>query len=476
MKKRVSRIISVAIAATLAGATFSFAASVPTDVKGNSYEPAVTALVEKGIITGDADGNFNPDATLTRAQACIIVVKSMNPPVAEVVATATQPVPKSGFNDMTGYGWAEGYINYAVKHNVTKGYPDGTFKPGNKVTVNELITMVLRASGYSDGNLAGIWPANYVNKATELQLLTNLPAPLPALATKWMAAQLDYNALDKITAANPAPSAQPQGTDKDKPAAVPDTSGLKYANDSFNIAMTTYGGKAISKDVIVYTYGKKANYNSGMSFSKNASDYRLDTVYKFRKATTPAFYSMAGNEINMLILPMDSGFSGHSYGVVNNVVKTLNGEGEAVTALQTLTAAREITWLGDKNLNGIPTSSGAGNGYLDGTVYELEISDGTITKVAKSTDANKYGSDFKEISTAGAVFVKIQDYQNRVVKTADGVIFEVKENASVYVMDVNDKTKYSAGSIGDISKDVWIRAYDMSPDDQTSADVVVIMK
>jgi len=82
MKRKIFKALSITLVLILMSTVFTFAADVPADVKGTSYEEAVTALVEKGIITGDADGSFNPDSLLTRAQACIIVVKSMNPPAS----------------------------------------------------------------------------------------------------------------------------------------------------------------------------------------------------------------------------------------------------------------------------------------------------------------------------------------------------------------------------------------------------------
>ena len=133
----------------------AFAATIPSDVTGNVYEGAITALMEKGIITGDTDGKFHPDSRLTRAQACIMVVKAMSPPAAEVMGTPTQAI-KSDFPDMSGYGWAEGYIGYAVKKGIVNGYPDGTFKPGDLV-VNATEPKKLtnhRASGSDDASKA----------------------------------------------------------------------------------------------------------------------------------------------------------------------------------------------------------------------------------------------------------------------------------------------------------------------------------
>ncbi|MEL7657020.1 MAG: S-layer homology domain-containing protein, partial [Bacillota bacterium] len=469
---------SVVMALLLLVSSFVFAAetteiTVPSDVIGTAYEEAVTALVQKGIVTGDTDGKFNPEANLTRAQACIIVVKSMNPPVADVAGTATQSVVKSGFSDMAGYGWSEGYISYAVKNGVTKGYPDGTFKPGNKVTMNELVTMVLRAADFTDDSLGGIWPTNYMNKATELQLMTNLPEQFPTYATKWMAAQLDYNTLDKIEAANPPSETPAQGTDQDKPDAIQNVKAMTFTSSSFNSTITSYSGKTISKDVKVYTYGKKADYSATMTFTNKLSDYREDTVYKYKNVKTPAFYQLENGEITAMVLPMDVGFSGRAYGVFDDTITTMNKNSESVTGLVSLTATREITWLGKKGLSGVPSSTQ----YLQGEIYELNISDGEVQSIYKSSDAGKKGDAFAEISSVGAVFVTVDSFKNNVVTidAADGgTVFEVNDNASVYTIDSSNPTEYKVGHLASIRAGVEIRAYDITDDDKPTADIVVV--
>lgn len=474
MKKNLLKTIALTLTFTLIMSTAAFAA-VPNDVKGKSYEEAVSALVEKGIITGDTDGSFHPDAELTRAQASVIIVKSMNAPSVEVVGSATQPVVKSGFKDMSGYGWAEGYINYAVKHNVIKGYPDGTFKPGSKVTMNELVTMVLRAAGYSDETLSGTWPSNFIGKATELDILKNIPTPLPNLATKWMAAQVDYNALDKIAAANPEPPAPSQGTDQDQAKDVPDTASMKFTSGTFNETMTSFSGNEIAKNAVIYTYGKSKDYSSTMTFSKKASDYRLDTVYKFKNVKTPAFYKVENNKITAMVLPMDVGFSGNVFGVINGVISTLNADGEKVSGIETLTATREITWLGKTGLTDIPGSTGA-NGYLSGTVFEINMSNGIVKNIAVSTDSDKKVNTFKEISSTSSAFVEVKSFVNGVVETVGGEKFAVKDNASVYILNSDKDPAYKSGSLGSIYEGVKVRAYDVLDDNETSADIIVVTK
>lgn len=55
------------------GKTFS-------DIKGHENQPAIEALAERGIISGKADNAFEPDDTMTRAEFTAIVVKGLGLP------------------------------------------------------------------------------------------------------------------------------------------------------------------------------------------------------------------------------------------------------------------------------------------------------------------------------------------------------------------------------------------------------------
>ncbi|HZK61412.1 MAG TPA: S-layer homology domain-containing protein [Anaerovoracaceae bacterium] len=197
------RIVSIVLVILMLCSGLAFAAVVPSDVTGNVYEDAIKALSEKGIITGDVDGKFYPESTLTRAQACIMVVKAMNPPEAEVTGTDSQPIT-SYFADMSGYGWAEGYIGYAVKIGIVNGYSDGTFKPGALVSSEEITTMVMRASGYTDAGLGGKYPSNYMDKGTTLGLFDGMATDMSnsIKVTKAMTAKIIFNGLVMIEKAD----------------------------------------------------------------------------------------------------------------------------------------------------------------------------------------------------------------------------------------------------------------------------------
>lgn len=453
--KKISMILVLVLLCT----SMSFAATVPSDVTGNVYEEAIVKLAEKGIITGDVDGKFYPDSRLTRAQACIMVVKAMNPPAAEISGTPTQMI-RSGFSDMTGYGWAEGYIAYAVKKGVVKGYPDGTFKPGSNVTIEEITTMVLRAAGHSDQSLGGTYPSNYMDKGNTAGLFEDMVTILiyPMQVTKAMTAKILFNGLTMIEAANP-PAEDHSG---ETPSSVPTLAGKTFATGSFNSTMTEFNGMKIASNVVVYTYGEKLDYKSSMTLSKNPGDFRLDTVYKYKNVTTPLWYAMKDGQITSILLPMDVGYTGYAYGVINATVMTLNAEGEAVKGFKTLVAGQPILWMGTTSLiTDYPETESA--------LYEFNLRDGQIRSIAMASDPSAREA-FVEVA-AGVVYF----YEEGLVRLtdADGLLFEVKENAAVYVLS-EDGEEFTAGRLSDLDAGERILAYDMTDDDNTAADVILV--
>ncbi len=94
-----------------------------------------------------------------------------------VLLTCTMLMPAAlnaaAFSDTAGH-WAEAQIEYMVQKSVAKGYPDGTFLPGNQVTRAEFITMIDETFGlvgtqglsYSDVKSTD-WYYPYIAKAAK---------------------------------------------------------------------------------------------------------------------------------------------------------------------------------------------------------------------------------------------------------------------------------------------------------------------
>lgn len=455
MRKNGYKILSMVLILMLMATSLAFAA-LPSDVTGESYEAAVQKLMDRGVITGDTDGLFHPEASLTRAQACAIVVRAMNPPYAELFGTATQSVPDSGFTDMGGHGWALPYINYAVKNGITVGVGNNKFNPTGQVKSAELITFVLRAAGYNDATIGGTWPENYIQKSKDLDLGTGLGTEIPEYINKWMTAQFTFNALDLIDKAQ-----------KDQPV----TSGIiltgsTYTTGTFDVSISTFDGKALDKNVAVYAYEAKKNYKKDMTLSSKKSDYRMQNFNNYKNVTTPAWYLMSGGKVVQIILPYDVGFTGQVYGLINSKNTALNGAGDAVAGLDTWTAMLELTWLCKKDLAQPTLTPG------DGQIYEMATTNGEVRNITTTGGIVK-GKRFAEIGTAGT-FVEVADASKGLVGLTGPSIsyYQVADNASVYVVQ-SDNT-YKAGSLSSIRKGTTVRLYDISDDKEDNVSIVVV--
>ena len=122
-----------------------------------SYAEAVKMLSEAGIIQGDANGRFNPEQTVTRAQAAAFLCRMLGIEETAKVKKSTK------FSDVPQNYWASGYVAAIADQGVISGFTDGTFKPNNPVTYAQMIKLLVCAWGYEDESLQkGGYPNGYV--------------------------------------------------------------------------------------------------------------------------------------------------------------------------------------------------------------------------------------------------------------------------------------------------------------------------
>ena len=101
--------------------------------EGAWYTCAVSTLSKMGIIKGYEDGSFKPDASISRAEFAAIAAR-FDPDGDTTPAT---------FSDVSSH-WAKDEISIAANHGWIKGYEDGSFKPDQKITRAETMTLVNR--------------------------------------------------------------------------------------------------------------------------------------------------------------------------------------------------------------------------------------------------------------------------------------------------------------------------------------------
>ncbi len=101
------------------------------DANNKWYSDEINFAVSKGFISGYSDGTFKPNQGITRAefaQMIAVFVKDGYP-------------GSSNFKDVKGH-WASHAIDQLYGNKTIKGFPDGTFKPDQKLTRAEAVTVL----------------------------------------------------------------------------------------------------------------------------------------------------------------------------------------------------------------------------------------------------------------------------------------------------------------------------------------------
>lgn len=148
-------------------------------------EEAVAVLTGIGVIQGDDKGNFNPEGTLTRAEATVIITKLLG--AADIKATTDK------FTDVKADFWGMPYIAYCVAEGVVAGMGDGTFAPNGKLTGYQWATMLLRAIGYEISG--STWQIDVAKLVKSLSLAKGMTFVGTEEISRQDAAQMALNAL-----------------------------------------------------------------------------------------------------------------------------------------------------------------------------------------------------------------------------------------------------------------------------------------
>lgn len=89
-----------------------------------------------------------------------------------------------------------GYVNAVVNKGLMYGMPDGYFHPEMNITYAEACTIMVKLLGYTDTDVSGVWPSNYINKASDLKLTDGLKFRKNDKVTVLAAAVMFDNLLD----------------------------------------------------------------------------------------------------------------------------------------------------------------------------------------------------------------------------------------------------------------------------------------
>ncbi len=107
------------------------------DIAGHPNQAAIEALASRGMISGQTEDSFAPDATMTRAEFAAIITRGLGlvPAAADV------------FSDVAADAWYAGYVGTAYTYGIIKGVTETRFAPEATITREEAAVMTARVAG-----------------------------------------------------------------------------------------------------------------------------------------------------------------------------------------------------------------------------------------------------------------------------------------------------------------------------------------
>jgi hypothetical protein len=125
--------------------TGEIASDAFNDIKGHWAEKVIKDWQARQLVAGYPDGSFRPDNPITRAEFIAIVNRVFGYQEARALF----------FNDVGSSDWFAGEIAKAAAVGYIGGYPDGSVKPNNPITRQEVAAVfakILSSSGKNDND------------------------------------------------------------------------------------------------------------------------------------------------------------------------------------------------------------------------------------------------------------------------------------------------------------------------------------
>ncbi|OAO89133.1 hypothetical protein AXX17_ATUG04200 [Arabidopsis thaliana] len=142
----------------------------------NLFKDSILALANRMVINGYPDGSFKATSVVTRAE------------FAAMLNRALGILPKlqasRSFKDVKSEAWYVSQVNAAVDAHLINGYTDGTFRPNQEITHQEMIAMLVNALKYSEAG-------TNINKSSSIAY----PNKLPEWAKSYYATAMDHGIL-----------------------------------------------------------------------------------------------------------------------------------------------------------------------------------------------------------------------------------------------------------------------------------------
>ena len=189
--RNLKRALSLGLTAAMISGLMVMGSSAASyaDVTSENNVEAIEVLQAVGIMTGDDNGDFNPDEEVTRNEMAVIMCNLLNYTAASYADTCP-------FTDVPD--WAEAYVAACYTNGIIAGYDATTFGGSDSVTTAQASLMLLKALGYFQysADFGSDWQLATISKGSTAGLYSGVSASATQALSRNDAAQMVLNALE----------------------------------------------------------------------------------------------------------------------------------------------------------------------------------------------------------------------------------------------------------------------------------------
>ena len=189
--RNLKRALSLGLTATMISGLLVMGSSAASyaDVTSKQNEEAIEVLKTVGIMVGDENGKFNPDAKVTRNEMAVVMCNLLDYTVASYKGT-------SPFTDVPE--WAEPYVAACYTNGITSGYDAKTYGGSDTVTTGQAALMLLKALGYFQysADFGSDWLVETTKNGSTAGLFDGVATGAKEALTRNDVAQMVLNALE----------------------------------------------------------------------------------------------------------------------------------------------------------------------------------------------------------------------------------------------------------------------------------------
>ena len=191
--RNLKRALSLALASVmLLGMMVVGTGASYADVDSADNVEAIEVMQAVGVMSGDDNGNFNPDQNLTRGEMAVVMANLLDLSVEDFVGAS---IP---FTDVPE--WAVPYVAACYADGITAGISATEFGSNYEVTTAQAALMMMKALGYFQNakDFGSDWQIATVKQGSKIYLFDGIDAGASTAMTRNEVAQIALNTLESV--------------------------------------------------------------------------------------------------------------------------------------------------------------------------------------------------------------------------------------------------------------------------------------